>query len=304
MIGGDASSLKPSTNANQRLELQRTQVEQLDAFIWPQTHSLWEIMRATRRTRYDVVTVQDPFWRGLIACLVVRKARLNVQLHTELVHQSWFRRFMAVWVLRRADSARVVSERIRREVIAIRPNLPVTVLPVYIDVTRFAGVQHRAHSRFAKTLLWIGRFEAEKDPLAAIDVLDAVRRKGVDAGLAFLGSGSLESSLRAKVKERGLHDHVEFAPWQDPVAYLGMADLLLNTSLYEGYGAVIVEALAAGVPVVAPDVGVAKEAGAVVAPRAQLGDTAAKVLQSGERGTLRLTLPSEEEWARAWKASL
>jgi glycosyltransferase involved in cell wall biosynthesis len=39
----------------------------------------------------------------------------------------------------------------------------------------------------------------------------------------------------------------------------------LVTSAYEGYGMVIVEALSAGVPVLSTDVGIAREAGAVIA---------------------------------------
>ena len=44
-----------------------------------------------------------------------------------------------------------------------------------------------------------------------------------------------------------------------------MADLVLAPSLYEGYGMVVVEALASGTPVISTDVGVAREAGAIIA---------------------------------------
>ena len=54
----------------------------------------------------------------------------------------------------------------------------------------------------------------------------------------------------------------------------------------------------------APDVGVAKEAGAIVVPRAHLAQGVAEVLKSGARGELRLELLSEKEWAQAWKNSL
>lgn len=66
-----------------------------------------------------------------------------------------------------------------------------------------------------------------------------------------------------------------------PAVFLETADVVLCTSLYESWGASIVEALAAGVPVVAPDVGVAKEAGATVVPRAQLAEAVVRVLEEG-----------------------
>jgi hypothetical protein len=66
----------------------------------------------------------------------------------------------------------------------------------------------------------------------------------------------------------------------------------------------MVEALAAGCAVAAPDVGVAKEAGARVVPRQELGTAVVDMLRSGARGQLRFALPSREEWARRWKEAL
>ena len=71
-------------------------------------------------------------------------------------------------------------------------------------------------------------------------------------------------------------------------------------------GASIVEALAAGVPVVAPDVGVAKEAGAIIASRDRLAEAVIEVLRSVRpvRGELKLSPLSKEEWTVAWKETL
>src|SRR4051812_28906343 len=90
MISGDKRVLDAGTDAHRRLELQRGTVEQLDAYVWPQVHSAWEILRAARSTRPDVVTAQDPFWRGLLGWLVARAcgAKLNVQVHADLSGQS------------------------------------------------------------------------------------------------------------------------------------------------------------------------------------------------------------------------
>jgi glycosyltransferase involved in cell wall biosynthesis len=80
--------------------------------------------------------------------------------------------------------------------------------------------------------------------------------------------------------------------------------VVLSTSQFEGYGAGIVEALAAGVPVVAPDVGIAREAGAIVVPREELAGAVMKVLEHGMKGELRIKPPDKEEWTRRWKETL
>jgi glycosyltransferase involved in cell wall biosynthesis len=280
--------------------LQRDAVERLDAFVWPAVHSYAEIARAAREHRYDVITAQDPFWRGLLAWRLARAAgvRLNLQLHAELRGQPLLKRAAGRFLLRRADTIRVVSERARREVEALRVHAPVTVLPVFIDTERFARLVPEPHE--GKAVLWIGRFEPEKEPFRAISALKELRAGGVDAALVMLGAGSLEKALRKAAE--GLP--VEFPGWQDPARYLPRADAALSTSPRESFGASIVEALAAGVPVVSRDVGVAREAGARIVRPEELSDELARVLRAGERGALTLPLVSARDWIAAWKSSL
>jgi glycosyltransferase involved in cell wall biosynthesis len=301
MVSGDRRLLDPASEAGKRLALQRAQVERLDLFIWPQVHSVFSIYRAALATRYDVVTAQDPFWRGLVGwkCAWLSGARLNIQVHTDLAHESAFRRTIARFVLRRADSIRVVSEAGKRAVEALGAKAPITILPIYIDLAPFKDLPRKAHE--GKIILWVGRFTEEKNPFLAVEILRAARAKGLDVSLTMLGAGPLEKALRVRAK--GLP--VEFPGWRPPQEYLPSADLVLSTSRFESYGISIIEALAAGVAVVAPDVGVAKEAGAVIAPPGELGATALEALRAGGRGSLKLApLPDAAEWARHWRESL
>jgi len=288
--------------ASPRFALQAAQVERLEVVYWGHG-SMWPIRYVDiSKFQPDVITVQDPFWRGFFAWWIARRigARLNIQVHTDLFAQDSPKRFMAMarFVLRRADSVRVVSEKIKQQVERAGVTAPIRVLPIYIDVSRFNNiVRHPSKSDLlGNTILWVGRFEDEKDPLLALEVI----KKVPGAKLIMLGSGSLETTL--KTKAAGLP--VEFPGWQDTAAYLAQADVVLCTSRHESYGASIIEALAAGVPVVAPDVGVAREAGADVVTRSDLAQKVTEVLTGGQRGRLKLQLPSAEEWARQWKETL
>ncbi|MEK7109466.1 MAG: glycosyltransferase [Patescibacteria group bacterium] len=285
--------------ASPRFALQAAQVEKLSVVYWGRG-SLWpKIPKGQFSAQggpalgWDVVTAQDPFWRGLFAWRVARRltCRLNLQVHTGVLN------ILGKFILRRADSVRVVSEKIKKQVEAIGVRAPVTVLPVYVDIERFRGIARPSESDSqGKTVLWVGRFEDEKDPLLALEVVQKVP----GAKLVMLGAGSLEAALKTKAK--GLP--VEFAGWQDPAAYLAQADVVLCTSKHESWGASIVEALAAGVPVVAPDVGIAKEAGATVVPREGLAGAVIEALRTGALGRLQLPLLSKEEWAKAWVKTL
>ena len=283
-------------SASARYALQSSQVEKLDVVYWGRGN-----LRPTlQKESYDVVTAQDPFWRGLLAWRIARRtgAKANIQIHTDLDACSLVRRLFARVVLRRADSIRVVSEKIKKQVERIGVRAPIRVLPIFVDIERFRALLRRPHA--GKTILWFGRFEPEKDPLRAVAVLKETRSAGIDARLIMLGAGSMEKEVRKKAAKLP----IEFPGWRDPLPYLETADVVVSTSLHESWGASIVESLAAGVPVVAPDVGIAEEAGAHITKREALSSKVIEVLQTRAAGRLLLNLPSAQEWARQWRNTL
>ena len=192
MISGD-KSMQPG---NARYDLQRSAVDDLQVVYWGRESLRPRIPAGT----FDVVTVQDPFWRGLFAWRVAHRlhAKLNVQVHTDLFAYGWCKRMLACFVLRRAYSVRVVSGNIQQQVEALGVTVPMHVLPVYTDVNRFKNVAHTPHH--TKTIVWIGRFEDEKDPVGAIAVYKEVLAIMPDAKLIMLGKGSLEVSLKRKAR--------------------------------------------------------------------------------------------------------
>jgi glycosyltransferase involved in cell wall biosynthesis len=252
--------------------------------------------------RPDIVSAQDPFETGLAAYFIARrfKVPLMVEIHTDILSPQFKRAsllnrvrvLIAGFVLRRASGGYAVSSRVREEVVKrYTLSAPFEVFPIFVDTAKFAALP-RAPGR--GSLLWVGRFTHEKNPMRALEALARARAAGHGAHLTMLGQGPLEGRLRLLAKELGVEAHVTFAGWRDPAAFLPHTELLLVTSRYEGYGMALVEALAAGVPVLSTDVGVAREAGAVIAD----GDFKASLIQWLEgpraRGTLRLTTYTSE----------
>ncbi len=106
----------------------------------------------------------------------------------------------------------------------------------------------------------VGRLVPEKahgDFIAAIQLL-AKEEKNV-LGL-IIGEGELLEPLRKQVEEKGLQKHILFSGFRDdvPVLYKAM-DVLVLSSTSEGFPLTVLEAMAAGVPVVATEVGGVKE---------------------------------------------
>lgn len=103
-----------------------------------------------------------------------------------------------------------------------------------------------------KLIAAIGRLEPEKGYDIALKAF--ARIQDPEARLVFVGDGSLRAALEALAVELGVRDHVDFAGYASNVApWLDRARVLLLSSWHEGFGAVIVEALGRGRPVVATD---------------------------------------------------
>lgn len=300
MISGDAHLLDATGGAGERLELQRSVVHRLDVVVWPHVHGSLAVFSRAVTGSYDVITAQDPFWRGLFAwkLSLFTGASLNVQVHADLRSARGLRAIIARFVLRRAKTIRVVSESITEAARHMGVRGRISVLPIYVPIERFRAVVREPSD--SPIILWIGRLEKEKDPLDAIRIFKALHARGSTAEMVMLGDGA----LRSRVQEESAGSRVRLLGWQDPVPYLSKATVVLSTSPYESWGASIVEALAAGVPVVSYDVGIAREAGARIATRETIVGVLEETLSTQPRGELKISVLGANDWANAWRATL
>lgn len=271
----------------------------------------WRI--AMRLQKPDVVTVQDPFETGLIGLCIARRlgVPLHVQVHTDFAHRAFRRhsllnriRYHCAWfVLRRAARVRVILQRTKDELVAGGILAPITVLPIFVDTARISSVAREKHPKWKIDALYLGRLEPEKHPCLALDAVAVARKAGHDIGLTVVGEGSELALLKEKARTHGMESRVEFVGWRkDITPYLAKADVVLVPSRYEGYGLVIVEALAAGVPVLATDVGVAREAGAIVTSAPEFAHTLVQWLADGPRSASLTGYPyaSFDDYVQRW----
>ncbi len=279
--------------------------------------SLRTIAAGWRLQRPDVVSAQDPFLTGLVAYIIawMRGSKLHLQVHTDLFDPYFSSRslgnrlkvLLARFLLSQADAVRVVSKRIADSLVARAYQAP-TVLPVFVDIENLAkaeALDRRArYPNFKKLVLVVSRLEKEKNVAASIRAFAEIAKSDPAAGLVVIGSGSERVALESLARELGIVDKVVFEGAQDPFPFYKAADLVLVTSEYEGFGMVLVEALAAGCPVVSYDVGLAKEAGAIIAKPEDVARVAIAVLSEGKRGKLTLNFPNEAEYRELWFADI
>ena len=102
-----------------------------------------------------------------------------------------------------------------------------------------------------KIILNIGFFEKQKDQITILKALKIVLRKIKNIHLILIGKGSKYIDLKEFVKKNNLQDNVVFLTnINNPIKFFKIADLFILSSLYEGFGNVLVEALSNKCPVI------------------------------------------------------
>lgn len=133
----------------------------------------------------------------------------------------------------------------------------VRVVPNPVDLDRVAAAAREPlEAEFLSqwtppVIVAAGRLAEAKNYPLLIDAM-ALLRQRMPAKLFILGQGELEGAIRARIAERGLAGAVVLCGFQrNPWRFIAKADVFALTSHYEGFGNVLVEAMACGVPVVA-----------------------------------------------------
>lgn len=233
--------------------------------------ALARLVRLFRALRPDIVHTHTAK-AGALGRVAARLARVPMVVHTFHGHvlNGYFspavtRLFLAVEraLARRTDRLITVSPGLRAALLDMGIGRPerTEVVPLGLDLDPFATARvDRAGLRRnlglasdASVLAIVGRLTAIKDHptlFAALQQLDAA------VHLAVIGDGEDRAALERLVGELDLRSRVHFLGWRhDLPAMMGGMDVVICCSRNEGTPVALIEAMAAGVPVVATAVG-------------------------------------------------
>lgn len=251
-------------------------------FIYPATlRSLGVLIKGwklCRKTAFDVVSAQAADDIGLAGFFLARLFHIpfQLQLHTDILspwyyRASWKERVqyrIALFLISRADSIRVVSERIKKSIGSKIKNqeLRITNLPIFTNFIKYHEAARnpdvdRRFEHYEFNMIAVGRFvEKEKNFLMLIDMMREFIIICPKALLVIIGEGPDKKNYELRIKHYGLEKNVLLESWRNDLpSFYKSFDLFLLSSNYEGWGRVALEAMASGLPVVMTDVGLAGE---------------------------------------------
>jgi starch synthase (maltosyl-transferring) len=137
------------------------------------------------------------------------------------------------------------------------PAAKVVVIPNGVDSARFAGATPADLGSLGipagrRTLLFVGRLDPQKSPGLLIDAAGAVLSSHADVHVLFVGDGPMRGELREQARLSAVGERIHFAgPRSDIPELLQACAALVLPSRWEGLPNVVLEAMAAGRPVVA-----------------------------------------------------
>lgn len=232
--------------------------------------------RRVKAFRPDIIHVHHPFWLGSAGLWLGRRMGIPVVLtyHTRLEHYAHyvplpgplFRNLVSHALVKhfanRCDAVVVPTQSAEEYLRMIGVRRPIHIQPTGIEYARFSEVDEEdvAQLRQALTpggerlLLSISRLGREKNLDFLLDALHRLRKTcRQPVRLVILGEGRERSHLEKRIHEEGLQEVVllpgSVPPERIPV-YCRAADLFVFASCSETQGMVILEAMAAGLPVV------------------------------------------------------
>jgi len=283
-----------------------------------------QIVKKWENSSRCLITTQDPFELGFVGWQISSKYKipLQLQVHTDFM-SSYFqnesvlnriRVMIANFLIPRARGVRVVSERIKKSL-----KRDAVVLPVFVDTVSIKNAEiktdlHEKYSGYDFIVFMASRFSKEKNIELAISAMKDVVKKNPRSLLLIAGDGPQKEQYENEIKKFGLGNNVQIeGRTNDLTSYYKTADIFLLTSNYEGYGRTVVEAQAAGLPVVMTDVGVAgdvikdRENGLVIPVGDRNALTEAILSVKEERLQFDFTKPvyqiTREEYLKEYKKS-
>lgn len=168
--------------------------------------------------------------------------------------------FVGQYTYRFADEIVAVSHGVRDDLLSemgiSKENIRVIYNPIVDDELTRLSQEEVGHEWFNDTvpvIISVGSLRRHKGQQT---LLDAVHRLSLEreVRLVLIGDGSYRNHLERMVDDMGIDSIVDFLGEENnPYKYMASSSVLASSSRYEGFGNVLVEALACGCPVVSTD---------------------------------------------------
>lgn len=231
------------------------------------TNSILQLVKVMKRHGpYDVIHSHTLFHCG-IANVAAKLAGVNVRIahaHTTLDNRNqllrkWYMTLMRFLIEKCSTHYLACSKEAGHYLFGEKNvNKPKYAhFPNLIDYSYFFQNQEAEVRKFKEehhldeslVIGHIGRFTEAKNHRFLLEILSCLLEQGHNVRLMLVGEGELHRDLEDQAKKKGVHEQIVFAGKRDDIpTMLQSMDIFVFPSIYEGFGLVLLEAQASGVP--------------------------------------------------------
>ena len=233
--------------------------------------------RRVRTFKPDIIHLHHPFWLGSLGLWLGRRLGVPVvyTYHTRLEHYAHFvplpgalfRNLISHALIKRfanrCDGVISPTHSTEDYLLMLGVKTPIYVQPTGIDYERFQhhdpqaseALKHDLDLMGKKVLVSVSRLSSEKNIDFLLDAMAHLKTdRGDDFHLLIIGEGDERQRLEARIEQLALQQQVSLVgavPPEHMVDYYQLGDVFVFASKSETQGMVVLEAMAAGLPVVA-----------------------------------------------------
>ena len=232
----------------------------------------WKIYKHIRRERYDIVHTHSSK-PGVLGRVAARLAGVPIVVHT--IHGFPFNDYMNEYTrkfyiflekiaAKCTDKLITVSNLNKKKAIDLKLAKPDRFVNIYsgIDLNHFHVEVNTSHKRMELSLPqdhflvgMVGRLSPQKAPQFFIQAAADVAQDNPNVTFLLVGDGELRDGLEKLTDELGLKKRIRFLGVRDDIPeILGILDVFVLSSLWEGLGRALTEAMAMARPIVATSV--------------------------------------------------
>lgn len=165
-------------------------------------------------------------------------------------------KLLEILVLKKADCIVALSEVVRKDLIKTFSTNPDKIVTIYnsVDLNKFRLDTVIKRDETKPVFVTMGRLTMQKAQWHLFKAMTSVVKTLPDAKLIVLGKGELLEEYKKYVRLLNIENNIEFLGFQaDPHNYIISADAFVFSSMVEGLGSVILEALACGKAIISTD---------------------------------------------------
>lgn len=191
---------------------------------------------------------------------VIREANPPSEKMKHSANKDQFLGYMSEKLYSYADHIVAISAGVKKDLVEAYRLDPVQVSVVY-NPAFSSDIESRSKQSINEpwfhddipVILGTGRLADEKDFNTLLEAF-AIIKESMEARLIILGEGPKRNEFECLISDSNLENHIKLPGFvENPFRYMANADVFALSSKYEGFGNVLIEAMACGTPVVSTD---------------------------------------------------